>query len=75
MMAAAGLAARGEPRLPTPLAILGYLAAVPAVGAVLSLVIAAPLGFVVFSSCLHRALRLDLGREHGADQARPIEEL
>ena len=48
MMAAAGLAARGEPRLPTPLAILGYLAAVPAVGAVLSLVIAAPLGFVVF---------------------------
>ncbi len=48
MMAASGLPARGGPRLPTPLAILGYLAAVLAAGAVLSLVIAAPLGFVVF---------------------------
>src|SRR5205823_6433368 len=48
MMAGAGLGARGEPRLPTPLASLGYLAAVLAAGAVLSLVIAAPLGFVVF---------------------------
>jgi hypothetical protein len=75
MMAAAGLAARGEPRLPTPLAILGCLAAVPAVGAVLSLVIAAPLGFIVFVVAFIGLLVWTLGVSTVLLRRAPIEEL
>jgi hypothetical protein len=75
MMAAAGLAARGEPRLPTPLAILGYLAAALAAGAVLSLVIAAPLGFVVFVLAFIGLLVWTVGVSTVLFRRGPIEEL